>query len=1038
VTGVTRIAVPAISQVEGKNRRPTVAMRPPVPVPTLSRRAKLVIGVVAVLLVLFTVVGTLTNVYVDYLWFDETNYTEVFWTEVQTRALLFAVAGVATGGLVALAVHLAYRFRPTFRPMSLEQQNLERYRQSLEPRRKLVLTAVGVVLGLFAGFTAQSSWQTWLTFRNSTDFGKTDPEFGLDISFFVFDYPFYRLVLGFGFAIVLLALIGSLLTHYVFGGLRLQTPGQKLTGAARVQLSVLLGIFLVLKSIAYWLDRYGTVYSGRGTVYTGASYTDVNALLPAKNILVFVAAICAVAFFANIFFRNTVLPAAALVLLLFSSLVIGVAFPAIMQQFVVKPSANQKEAAYIERAIASTRDAYDLSEVQYVNYGSESDESDSDSDSDSGEAGDDTGTDAGSDTVATPTSADLAGDAGTIANARLLDPNVLQPTFLARQQIRNVYGFPEKLDIDRYTLDGVTQDYVVAARELDSSALSGNQTNWINQHTVYTHGNGFVAAPANQVVSGEAGGEPNFTTGDLPTRGTIDVEQSRIYYGELLNVNGTDEYSVVGAAEGADPQEFDRPQNGSEGQVNNTYDGEGGVSVGSFFRKLTYAIYYRERNFLLSGAVNDNSRVLYVRDPRERVEKAAPYLQVDGDPYPAVVDGRVVWIVDGYTTSDAYPYSALNSLGEVTTDSLTGTGTSALPNDQINYVRNSVKATVDAGDGTVTLYAVDSADPDPLLRTYMKAFPGTIEPESAISDDLRSHFRYPEDLFKLQRDVLTQYHVDNPSDFYQSSNFWQVPSDPTASTPDSQPPYYVLSQRVGESNSTFQLTSALNALNRENLSAYVSVSSDPDTYGEMQVLQLPGSTQFRGPKQVFQSFNTNADVRPDLTLFDSSSSQAVFGNLLTLPIGTSGLLYVEPLYVQGTAENSFPLLQKVLVNYGDKVGYGDTFAEALTQVFGEGAGDAAADNEGGATTPAPGSPTSPPPSDGADATEPPPASGGGAVDPAARDAAVADINDALTRLADAQRTGDFAAVGQAQADLQAAVEAYQAANGQTVPASPTG
>jgi hypothetical protein len=990
-------------------------MRPPVPVPTLSRRARLVIGVVAVLLVLFTVIGTLTNVYVDYLWFDETNYTEVFWTEVQTRALLFAVAGVATGGLVALAIHLAYRFRPTFRPMSLEQQNLERYRQSVEPRRKLVLAAVGVVLGLFAGFTAQGSWQTWLTFRNSTDFGQTDPQFGKDISFFVFDYPFYRLVLGFGFAIVLLALIGSLLTHYVFGGLRLQTPGQKLTGAARVQLSVLLGIFLLLKSVAYWLDRYGTVYSGRGNVYTGASYTDVHALLPAKNILVFVAAICAVAFFANIFFRNTVLPAAALVLLLFSSLVIGVAFPAIMQQFVVKPSADQREAAYIERAIGSTRDAYGLSGVQYVDYGSD-----------------------GTDSSSTPTSADLAADAGTISNARLLDPNVLQATFLARQQIRNVYGFPEKLDIDRYTIDGKTQDYVVAARELDSSALSGNQTNWINQHTVYTHGNGFVAAPANQVVSGEAGGEPNFTTGNLPTSGNIPVEQSRIYYGELLNVNGTDEYSVVGAPSGASPREFDQPESGSQGQVNNTYDGKGGVSVGSFFRQLTFAIYYRERNFLLSGAVNDNSKVLYVRDPRDRVEKAAPYLQVDGDPYPAVVGGKIVWIVDAYTTSDAYPYSALQSLGEATTDSLTGTGTSALPNDQVNYVRNSVKATVDAYDGTVTLYAFQ--EDDPVLRTFMKAFPGTIEPASAISEELRSHFRYPEDLFKLQRDVLTQYHVDNPSDFYNSSDFWQVPSDPTENTTNAQPPYYVLSQRVGEGTSTFQLTSALNALNRENLSAYMSVSSDPATYGEIQVLQLPGNTQFRGPKQVFQSFNTNSKVRPDLTLFDSASSQPVFGNLLTLPIGTSGLLYVEPLYVAGTGDNAFPLLQKVLVNYGDRVGYANTFAEALDQVFGPGAGDAAADSGTGrtTTTPAPTTPTTPPTDTAAPTTAPPTDSAGGAAGGAALDAAVADIRDALAALANAQRSGDFTGIGQAQADLQRAVEAFQAASGQSAPATPTG
>src|SRR3954469_25189751 len=568
-------------------------MRPPVSVPTLSRRAKLVIGAIAVLLVLFTAIGTLTNVYVDYLWFDETHYTEVFWTELQTRALLFAVAGVATGGLVALSIYLAYRFRPTFRPMSLEQQNLERYRQSLEPRRTLVLSIVGVVLGLFAGFTAQGSWQTWLTFRNSTNFGKTDPQFGLDVSFFVFDYPFYRLVLGFAFAIVLLALIGSVLTHYLFGGLRLQTPGQKLTSAARVQISVLLGLFVLLKAVAYWLDRYGLEYSDRGDVFTGASYTDVKALLIPKTILVFVAVVCAIAFFANIVVRNFLLPAAALVLLLVSSLVIGVAYPAIVQQFVVKPSANEKEAPYIERAIESTRAAYGLGpdKVSYVDYAQSS-----------------TG-----DTVDPQALLnDLRNDTETIPNARLLDPNVLSETFTAQQQIRNVYGFPEKLDIDRYTLTDPstgaerTRDYVVAVRELNSQGLSENQDTWINRHSVYTHGNGFVAAPANEVVAGQEGGEPNFTTRDLPPVGDIPVKQPRIYYGELIN-----DYSVVGAPKGATAREFDQPQGGSgNGQISNTYQGSGGVSIGSFFRQLTFAICYRERNFLLSGAVNDASKVM--------------------------------------------------------------------------------------------------------------------------------------------------------------------------------------------------------------------------------------------------------------------------------------------------------------------------------------------------------------------------------------------------------------------------------------------
>jgi uncharacterized protein len=994
-----------------------VAMRPPVSVPTLSRRAKVVIGSIAVLLVLFTAIGTLTNVYVDYLWFDETGYTEVFWTEIQTRALLFAVAGVATGGLTALAVYLAYRFRPAFRPMSLEQQNLERYRQSLEPRRSLVLTAVAVVVGLFAGFTAQGSWETWLTFRNAVPFGRTDPEFGLDLSFFVFEYPFYRLLLSFGFAIVLLALIGSLLTHYVFGGLRLQTPGQKLTGAAMVQLSVLLGLFVGLKAVAYWFDRYGLVYSDRGELFSGASYTDVNALLPAKTILVFAAAFCAVAFLANVVVRNFRLPAAALVLLLLSSLVIGVAYPAIVQQFVVRPSANEREAAYIERAITSTREAYGLTDedVDYIDYAQET-------------TGDDVDTDAAL--------AELRADDATIPNARLLDPNVLAGTFTARQQIRNVYGFPEKLDIDRYTIDGETRDYVVAVRELDSASLSENQDTWINRHTVYTHGNGFVAAPANQVVTGQEGGEPNFTSRDLPTTGDIDVEQGRIYYGELI-----EDYSVVGAPEGTSPQEFDRPEDGSEGEVNNTYDGEGGVAIGSFFRQLTFAIYYRERNFLLSSAVNDASRVMYVRDPRERVEKAAPFLEVDGDPYPAVIDGRVTWILDGYTTSDAYPYAERMELGEAAADALTGTGTTALPNEQFNYIRNSVKATVDAYDGTVTLYEWDTEDP--VLRAYMAAFPGVVQDKDEMSDELVGHVRYPEDLFKLQRDILTRYHVSNPTDFYSQNDRWAVPADPTQTSEtaadEAQPPYYILAARPGEDGATFQLTSALNAFRRQNLSAFVSASSDPDSYGAIQVLQLPGNTPFRGPQQVQQSFNTNDLVARDLTLFNSEDSQAVFGNLLTLPIGRNGLLYVQPLYVEGTGENSFPLLRKVLVNYGGRVGYADTLSDALDQVFGAGAGETATDSDDAGTTPdeqEPATPTTPAdPSAPAEPTTPP--ADGGATTPEL-DQAVQDLDGALQALADAQRSGDFAAQGQALADLQRAVEAYEAAQAAAAAATPTG
>ena len=380
------------------------ALPPPVSVPALSRRAKRIIVAVVVLAVLVTAIEAVTNLYVDYLWFRSTHSTEVFWTEVRSRALLFAVAGAATGGAVSLAGYLAYRFRPAFLPSSGEQRSLERYRQAIEPRRVLWLAIAGGVPGLIAGAVAQGGWNTWLQFRNATSFGVTDPQFGKDLSFFVFDYPFYRSVLGLGFATVLLALLCSLITHHLYGGLRLQTPGRKLTDAARVQVSVLLGLFVALKAAAYWFDRYGLVYDSRGAVFTGASYTDVHALQVPKGILVGVAVICALAFVANILFRNFLLPAAALVLLLISSLAISVVYPAIVQQFVVSPTADQKEAPYIQRAIASTLAAYGLSDVRYVDYAQDT---------------------TGNSVDPAAAQAAVQQDARTISNVRLLDPNVL-------------------------------------------------------------------------------------------------------------------------------------------------------------------------------------------------------------------------------------------------------------------------------------------------------------------------------------------------------------------------------------------------------------------------------------------------------------------------------------------------------------------------------------------------------------------------------------------------------------------------------------
>jgi uncharacterized membrane protein (UPF0182 family) len=975
-----------------------VAMRPPLPVPSISRRAKIIIGVVVLMVIVLSVLGSLVRLYVDWLWFGEIGYRQVFSTGLRTRLFLFLLFGVLMAVVVGGNLALAYRLRPPFRPMSMEQQNLERYRTAIEPRRRLIGIVTSVVLGIFVGLTAQAKWETWLLWRQGVRFNVNDPQFGWDISYFVFTYPFQRFVLGILFTAVLLSLFGALAVHYLFGGLRLQTPGEKVTPAARVHLSVLLGLFVLLKAGAYVLDRYGLVFSDRGGI-TGASYTDVNAVLPAKTILVIVALICSAAVFANIVLRNLQLPAIALILLVLTSIVTSGIYPALVQQFSVKANADQKEKAYIARNIAATRQAYGIASVkeggtvEYTQYKAQVDTK----------------------AVAPALKADTA----TIPNARLLDPNVLSPTFTQFEQIRNVYGFADQLDIDRYTINGKTQDYVVGARELVSADLTGNQQNWINRHLVYTHGNGFVAAAANQDIRGEG----DFTEGDIPPAGPIPIKQSGIYYGERIT-----DYSIVGSRPDEPPREFDRPS--GAGDEKSTYAGRGGVRVGGVLRKLAFSIYYRERNILLSGAINNSSRIIFVRDPADRVQKAAPFLKIDGDPYPAVVDGRIYWIIDGYTTLNGYPYSQHETLGEVTADSLAGPqGDRRLANQQVNYIRNSVKATVDAYDGTVTLYEWDSNDP--LLKTWERVYPKVVQPRSAISPALMSHFRYPEDLFKVQRDLLTKYHVDDPVAFFNTQDFWAVPDDPTVASSGDQPPYYIMAKAPGQERPTFQLTSALNALNRDNLSAYVTVSSDVDSYGKIRVLQLPGNQAVLGPKQVFGKFNSNAEISRTRTLLDQGGSHVVFGNLLTLPVA-GGLLYVEPLYVEATSA-PYPLLQKILVAFGNDVAIGDTLQQALDNLFGPGAGQRAPDQtEEGTTTPTPTSP-------GGTTTAPP--TGGAGVPP---DLAVAvrEIDQAIADLKAAYRSGDFAQIGAAQEALQRAVARFEQArnstpSGRSTPA-PTG
>lgn len=962
-----------------------MAVRPPAAVSFgMSKRARILLITGVVIAVLAIAASLVSQLLVHYWWYQETGYTSVFWTTWRTRGLLFGVFGLVAALIIGLNVYLAYRLRPAFRPMTAEQQNLDQYRRVIEPRGRLLLVVVTLAAFLFGGYAAQAQYRSFLLWANSTPFGREDPQFGMDVSFYTFDLPFWRFSLSFLFVVIAFALLLAVGIHYLYGGIRLNTPGQRFATGALAHLAVLLGVFVLLKAVGYWFDRYDLLFSERGKNFYGAAAADVNAMLPAKTILAVVAVICAVAFFATLLMKNFAIPAMSLALMIVASLAIGSAYPGIYNRFVVLPNANVEEAPYIERAMDATLAAYGLEDVEYEDYPAE----------------------------ATADPATIRADAGTIPHLRLLDPNVISDVVQQQQQVRNIYSFPQKLDIDRYTIDGNTTEYVVAVRELDPSKFTERQSNWINQHTVYTHGYGFVAAPANEM---DTSGLPNFVNSEFEG-GLIEVDQPRIYYGELNN-----EYSIVGTDNGED-KEFDRPAGtDGESEVYTTYEGEGGVPIGNIFTKLAFAINYAETNFILNDGIGSNSKIIYNRTPRERVEAVAPFITADGDPYPAVIDGRIKWIVDGYTTSDAYPYAAQMSLRETTTDAQTGAGTAALPDETINYVRNSVKATVDAYDGTVTLYEWD--EDDPVLQTWKKAYPEVITPRSEIPEDLQSHFRYPEDLFKIQRQLITQYHVTDASQFYSEDGFWKVAGDPNGGAGD-QPAYFVRSQLPGESESTFKLTSALTAQNKDNLTAYVSAASDPESYGEITVLTMPASSNVFGPGQVQSQFKSDETVKTSIRNLGSDGSHIIWGNLLTVPLA-GGLLYVEPMYVQGSSNSAYPTLQNILMQYGQQIAIVKTIKEGLDQLFGPGAGDNAQATPNEAAPD--GEPAPPQTNEGAT-----PGGGNGAPAPNASaqqqiDSANSQLQAAITAYEEAAKNGDYAAMGQAQADIVAAAKALDTA-----------
>jgi len=922
-----------------------------------------------------------TGFYTDWLWYDSVEATSVYTVTLTTRIIMFFAFGLTMAFLVGGTMWLAYRMRPKVATLTPEQASLERYRMTLEPFKIPALIIIPLLIGLLTGITASAEWGTFQRWMNGAEFGITDPQFGLDVSFYTFTYPFLRFVLGFAFAAIILSILLAIAVYYLYGGLRLQPKGDRASAAAQVHLSALVAIFLVLKAAAFWLDRFGLAIKSEALVqgFTGLTYVDANAVLPALTILTFVALLVAALFVVNMFVRNWILPAIGLGLLILTSIIIGGIYPAIVQQFQVRPSELVREQPFIANNIAATRDAYGIADAQVQDYPG---------------------------SVSPPTEEVIEANAGTLDNIRLLDPALVSTTFNQLQQIRSYYSFTDKLDVDRYDLDDGLRGAVVALREIDVNSIPVNQQNWANNHAVYTHGFGFVAAYDNTALSN---GNPDFFELDIPPEGILGITQPRIYFGEL-----SPEFSIVGAPEGAPPIELDYPDDASPtGQVNNTYTGSGGSPIGSLFQRIVFATKFQDTNILLTDLINPESRILWDRDPLTRVQKVAPWLTLDQDPYPAVVDGRIVWLVDGFTTSNDYPFSSRVSLSEATSDSITvRTGSAALgPRDDLNYMRNSVKATVDAYEGTVTLYAWDESDP--ILQTWRNVYPGIVQDRSEMPTEIEAHVRYPQDLFKVQRTIMTRYHVTDPATFYNGTDFWIVPFDPTQAIQQFQPPYYLTLQMPGTDAPAFSLTTTFAPQRRPTLAAFMAVDSAPGPdYGTIRVLQLPSNTTIPGPTQVQNNFEADPEIASQLSLLRRGGSEVDLGNLLSLPFN-DGLLYVEPVYLRA-AQDGYPLLRKVLAGYGSNVALADTLDEALAAVFD--------------TDPSPRPDPTPTPDPEPGPTPTPDPGPEPDVDPLVElQIALGQAQEAYDRGRSALARGDFAAYGEAQADLEAALRRAAAA-----------
>ena len=857
-----------------------------------------------ILFVLLTSLRGVARFYTDKLWFDEVGLGSV-WSGVLGSKVLLAAAFTAFF-FVALWLNLAVadRLAPQFRAFGPEDELVERYRQAIGPHAAKVRTVVSLLFALIAGLGVSSQWNNWILFRNAVSFQQRDEFLGKDIGFYVFKLPFMAFVVDWLFVALVIIAFVSVVAHYLNGGIRLQASGPRVTTQVRAHLSVLVALLAMVKAADYWLGRYELNFSTRG-FRNGAMYTDVNAQLPALELLAVISLVAAALLIVNLWWRQGwLLPGIAVGLWGLLALVLGAVYPAFVQKFQVEPSENAKERPYIVRNIEATRDALNLSPIEGSDFQYDG----------------------------TLTATDLTENADTIRNVRLWDPNHTKKTYQRLQGIKRYYTLSD-IDIDRYEIDGRQTQALVSVRELDSSDLPNSS--WVSRHLVYTHGYGAVVSPANAVT---ADGEPDFTLKDVPPSGEPQLKQPRVYYAEQGGG-----YAIVNTKE----QELDYQKEEGSGSATSRYAGKGGVPLSSSMRRAAFALRFGNLNPLISKLITDDSRAMFNRDITTRVRTAAPFLRYDADPYAVLLDGRIVWVQDAYTTTSRYPNAQQADTRDLPVESGLRGG--------FNYARNSVKVTIDAYDGTMTFYVMDGNDP--IIQAYQKAFPRLFTSAEKMPAGLRDHLRYPEDLFRVQSAMYGRYHITNPSDFYSGGDEWAVSPDPgsgearrgapttTSIVPGSltvtskvrrMEPSYLLMRLPGDSKEKFILLQtyvpASGADTQPIMTAFLTASSDPEDYGKLRAFVMPSGRSIDGPLLVDNTINSTPELSGQITLLNREGSQVVYGNILTIPINNS-LLFVRPLYVQSD-RSQLPEFQKAIVVFEGRAVMADTLAQALQELFG--------------------------------------------------------------------------------------------------------